>query len=212
MTSLDLGDKFDTSNVTDMSEMFRSTGFQVMTSLDLGDKFDTSNVTDMSEMFRATGFQVMTSLDLGDKFDTSNVTNMYQMFYQTGYTAMTSLDLGPAFIQIPDGNVEIEVMVDGIYQTETHLAYENTFGQTGKRGEIVIQAPESIYNDRTHFKLNTDSTTIIGWTDENGNEITTYGGTINPKYRTEWIKEEAEIDETNANNPKSPVSTAVFKY
>ena len=97
MTSLDLGDKFDTSNVTTMNHMFDSTGHTAMTSLDLGDKFDTSNVTSMFSTFDSTGFTAMTSLNLGDKFDTSNVTNMNQMFYQTGCNAMTSLYLGDKF-------------------------------------------------------------------------------------------------------------------
>ena len=199
MTNLDLGENFDTSNVTNMYLMFYRTGYKAMTSLDLGDKFDTSNVTIMQDMFYQMGYTAMTSLDLGDKFTTENVTNMYRMFYQTGYTSMTSLDLGPAFTQIPDGNVETRV--GGSSLTETHLAYENMFQRTGKQGEIVIQAPEAIYQNRTHFKLNTDSATEIGWTDTDGSETTNYG-TINPKYRTEWVKERAQIDETDANNPK----------
>ena len=182
MTSLDLGDKFDTSSVTDMSNMFEYTGYTAMTTLDLGDKFDTSSVIDMQSMFAYTGYTSMTSLDLGDKFDTRNVTSMTNMFSNTGYTAMTSLDLGPAFTNIASTNT-------------------NMFTNTGKSGEIVIQAPEAIYQDATHFKLNTDSSTTIGWTSSSGAEILTYG-TINPKYRTEWLKEEAEIDETEANNPK----------
>ena len=193
METLNLGDKFDTSNVTTMYAMFYETGFTVMTSLDLGDKFDTSNVTDMREMFAGTGYTSMTSLDLGDKFNTSNVTNMIEMFRETGYTSMTSLDLGPAFTKIPDGQVDTNA--------ELLPAYQNMFQQTGKQGEIIIQAPEAIYQNQTHFKLNTDSSTTIGWTDTDGNENITYG-TINPKYRTEWIKEEASIDETEANNPK----------
>ena len=175
MTSLDLGDKFDTSNVTKMNYMFAYTGHDTMTSLDLGDKFDTSNVTNMNYMFGGTGYTAMTSLDLGDKFDTSNVTDMNEMFSNTGYTAMTSLDLGPAFTHIAETN-------------------EDMFNQTGKQGEIVIQAPESIYNDRTHFKLNTDSTTTIGWQDDYGADITNYG-TINPKYKPEWQKVSSSINE-----------------
>ena len=97
MTNLDLGDKFDTSSVTDMSWMFYYCGYGAMTSLDLGDKFDTSSVTDMSWMFYYCGYGAMTSLDLGDKFDTSNATNMEYMFYKCGYTSMTSLDLGDKF-------------------------------------------------------------------------------------------------------------------
>ena len=173
MTSLDLGDKFDTSNVTDMRWMFHSTGYTAMTSLDLGDKFDTSNVTDMNYMFYDTGYTAMTSLDLGDKFDTSNVTNMTEMFASTGSTAMTNLDLGPAFTNIASTNT-------------------NMFRNTGKFGEIVIQAPEAIYQNSTNFKLNTNSSTTINFT----------FGTLNPKYRTEWIKEGTAIDETEANNPK----------
>ena len=182
MTSLDLGDKFDTSKVTNMSSMFFDTGHMRLTSLDLGDKFDTSSVTDMSYMFQGTGYNLLESLDLGDKFKTSNVTNMNNMFYNLGRYEMTNLDLGPAFTNIATSNT-------------------NMFNNTGKTGEIVIQAPEAIYQDQTHFKLNTDSSTTIGWTNSSGAEITNYG-TINAKYRTEWLKEESEIDETDANNPK----------
>ena len=173
MTSLDLGDKFDTSNVTTMQVMFYRTGYQAMTSLDLGDNFDTSKVTDMQAMFFRTGYQALTSLDLGDKFNTSSVTNMGQMFSGTGQQAMTSLDLGPAFTNIAETNIDM-------------------FTDTGKSGEIVIQAPEAIYQNSTNFKLNTDSSTTIEFTN----------GTINPKYRTEWIKETVQTDTTVVNNPK----------
>ena len=188
MTSLDLGDKFDTSSVTNMDGMFSYTGYTAMTSLDLGDKFDTSSVTNMNGMFSCTGYTAMTSLDLKDKFDTSNVTDMAGMFVETGHTAMTSLDLGPAFTNIAELNIGLMLC------------------DTGKSGEIVIQAPEAIYNDRTHLKLNTDSTTTIGWQvynaeEDDYEEATTYG-TIHPKYRTEWLKEGTSIDETDTNNPK----------
>ncbi len=182
LTSLNLGDNFDTSNVTNMGQMFFLTGHASMTSLDLGDKFDTSNVTTMRAMFRNTGNNAMTSLDLGDKFDTSNVTDMSNMFQETGRDAMTSLDLGPAFTNIASTNT-------------------NMFNNTGKSGEIVIQAPEAIYQDSTHFKLNTSSTTTITWVNDDGEE-TAARGTINPKYRTEWIKEGTAIDETEVNNTK----------
>ena len=202
MTSLDLGDKFDTSNVTDMSDMFNGTGRTAMTSLDLGDKFDTSSVTNMNKMFADTGYEAMTSLDLGDKFDTSNVTNMSSMFYMTGRSAMTSLDLGDNF-----DISNVTDMSDMFYFTGekamtsldlgpafTNIAETNTnmFSNTGKSGEIVIQAPEAIYQDSTHLKLNTNSTATIEFT----------RGTINPKYRTEWIKETVQTDETDATTPK----------
>ena len=91
LTSLDLGDKFDTSNVTIMESMF--SGCSSLTSLDLGDKFDTSSVTTMYYMFH--GCSSLISLDLGDNFDTGNVTNMSYMFLNC--SSLTSLDLGDNF-------------------------------------------------------------------------------------------------------------------
>ena len=178
MTSLDLGDKFDTSNVTNMYSMFSECGYTAMTSLDLGDKFDTSNVTDMSSMFSYCGYTAMTSLDLGDLFYTTSVTNMENMFKECGTTAMTTLDLGPAFTKIADTNTDF-------------------ITNCGKSGAIIY-APESIYNDITHLKLSTDSTTTIEYTekDADGNATGTRG-TINPIYKPEWTKVSSTIDETN---------------
>ncbi|MBO4245805.1 MAG: BspA family leucine-rich repeat surface protein [Bacilli bacterium] len=95
MNKLNLGDHFNTSNVTDMSGMF--SGTYMLDSLDLGDNFDTSNVTNMSYMFAGdSDFSAnYTTLDLGDKFDTSKVTNMSRMFYRL-YN-ITELDLGDNF-------------------------------------------------------------------------------------------------------------------
>ena len=99
--TLDLGNNFDTSQVTNMNSMFNSTGSYNNTifTLDLGDKFDTSNVTDMASMFSSTGFNsTVFTLDLGDKFDTSNVTNMAGMFMYCGHKNTTfTLDLGDKF-------------------------------------------------------------------------------------------------------------------
>ena len=178
MTSLDLGDKFNTSNVTNMDEMFSYCGYTAMTSLDLGDKFDTSNVTDMSYMFKGCGYTAMTSLDLGDLFYTTSATDMNSMFENCGFTAMISLDLGPAFTRI----IEDEYFI----------------ANCGKSGAIIY-APESIYNDITHLKLSTDSTTTIEYTekDADGNATGTTRGTINPIYKPEWTKVSSTIDETN---------------
>lgn len=70
-----LGDKFDTSNVTDMSYMFLSC--KLPKGFTLGDKFDTSNVTNMNSMF--SHCKLPEGFTLGDKFDTSNVTDMTGM-------------------------------------------------------------------------------------------------------------------------------------
>ena len=81
LTNLDLSN-FDTSRVTDMSSMFFWTG---LTNLDVSN-FDTSQVTNMSYMFSVTRF---THLDVSN-FDTSQVTNMSYMF---GWDRFTNLDL-----------------------------------------------------------------------------------------------------------------------
>ena len=64
----------DTSNVTDMHEMFNECW--ALTSLDVY-KFDTSNVTTMNSMFY--NCSALNSLDLSG-WDTSKVTNMNKMF------------------------------------------------------------------------------------------------------------------------------------
>ena len=91
LKSLNLGDKFDTSNVTDMNSMFN--GCDSLTSLNLGDKFNTSNVTNMWWMFY--GCSSLKSLNLGDKFNTSNVTNMKFMFCDC--YSLEELNLGSRF-------------------------------------------------------------------------------------------------------------------
>ena len=65
---------FDTSRVTNMSEMFLGCG--ILTELDLRN-FNTSKVTNMSGMFK--DCRELTELDLSS-FDTSNVTDMSHMF------------------------------------------------------------------------------------------------------------------------------------
>ena len=84
LTSIDFGDNFNTSNVTDMSEMFY--GCSYLTSLDLSN-FNTSNVRSMYGMFCYCNR--LTSLDLTN-FNTANVTDMSRMF---SYCSLTSLDL-----------------------------------------------------------------------------------------------------------------------
>ena len=84
LTSLDLT-SFDTSQVPSMKSMFSGCGS--LTSLDLS-SFDTSQVRDMRSMF--SGCASLTALDLSS-FDTSKVTDMAEMFYGCG--SLTSLDL-----------------------------------------------------------------------------------------------------------------------
>ena len=96
VTKLDLGDKFDTSNVEDMSYMFNQAGIKNLNKLNLGNKFDTSKVTNMSHMFSSLGNYRLDEINLGDKFDTSNVEDMSCMFMGVG-GKLQLLDLGDKF-------------------------------------------------------------------------------------------------------------------
>ena len=84
LTQLDVSN-FDTSNVTIMSGIFSSCNS--LTQLDVSN-FDTSNVTTMGAVFQ--NCKKLTSLDVSN-FDTSNVTNMGYMFQ--GCNSLISLDL-----------------------------------------------------------------------------------------------------------------------
>ena len=84
LQSLDLS-LFDTSKVTDMRYMF--SGCEALTNLDLSN-FNTAKVTDMSDMFQYC--KALTNLDISN-FDTSNVTAMGYMFYSC--EALTNLDI-----------------------------------------------------------------------------------------------------------------------
>ena len=84
LTSLDVS-KWNTSQVTNMSEMFY--GCDGLASLDVS-KWNTSKVTNMSNMFNTC--MGLTSLDVS-KWNTSQVTNMSEMF--GGCMGLASLDL-----------------------------------------------------------------------------------------------------------------------
>ena len=190
---LDLGDKFDTSAVTDMSGMFWGTGYHKMERFNLRENFDTSNVTNMKFMFYDFAGKALTTLDLGDKFYTNNVKDMCQMFYYIEQPAITTIDLGPAFTRIPDGTITES-------DNSTHNAHGNMFDNTGKSGAVTIYASEQIYLDKNNFKLNTDQT---------NSAIEFTRGTINPKYRTEWVKESAKItvkEQENLNESKIEIT------
>ena len=194
MTSLDLGDKFDTSNVENMTWMFSDCGREAMTTLNLGNKFNTSKVKSMLGMFNRTGNKQMTKLDLGDLFYTTNVEDMAIMFRGTGGYQMTELDLGPAFTNIPNATITGGIPEENI--GNTHSANYKIFDLTGKSG-CTIYTSEQIYLDKNNFKLNTDATTsAVNYT----------RGTINPKYRTEWIKQASQITIDNNDLANSKIN------
>ena len=100
ITTLDLS-SFDTSAVTDMSGMFSNC--REISTIDLS-SFDTSAVTDMSGMFYYCSR--LTTLDLSN-FDTSAVTDMSVMFYNC---VITTLDLS-------NFNTSSVTSMDGMFQS-----------------------------------------------------------------------------------------------
>ena len=88
--TIDVGENFDTSNVTNMSHMFLYCGLDTLISIDLGKKFDTSQVTNMDSMFFACSY-VLPSLNLGKKFNTTNVTEYTNMMMGCGKDNLTEI-------------------------------------------------------------------------------------------------------------------------
>lgn len=72
--------EYNTSNVTDMSYMFRCSSAVAIRHLDLSN-FNTSRVTNMRDMFN--GLYQLASLDISN-FDFSGVTTFYSMFSSCG--------------------------------------------------------------------------------------------------------------------------------
>ena len=126
LNKLNLGQNFDTSKVTNMMGMF---GYMYNLSLlDLGDKFDTSKVTNMSYMFSATNN--LQRLDLGDKFDTSKVTDMSYMFAGIG---LNTLDLGNKF------NTSKVLNMEGMF-CSTYILEELDLGQHFDTSKVMDMA------------------------------------------------------------------------
>ena len=93
---INLGQKFDTSKVTNMSHMFEYCGMNGESEIYWSEKFNTKNVRDMSYMFHFS-FWRNQYIDLCDGFDTSNVVDMTSMFEYCGCLRMKELILGTNF-------------------------------------------------------------------------------------------------------------------
>ena len=87
LTDIQNLDKFNTSNVTDMANMFRNN--KALANITFGDNFTTEAVTDMNSMFD--GCEALTNLDVS-KFKTDNATDMSNMFNNCKNLANLDLD------------------------------------------------------------------------------------------------------------------------
>lgn len=182
LTSLDLS-KFGTSNVTNMGSMF-SNCFE-LTSLDLS-SFDTSNVTDMSSMF--SGCSALETLDLSS-FKTSNWASMDNMFHMCG--SLTSIVFG----QLNTSGVTMNNMFNDCQ----HLRLVDLSKATGNKiPDMIGTLPENIYP----VIFVPSETTLVG---DRKNVISPTGGTC----------ENLEIDAYNLTSLSFPykftAKTITFK-
>lgn len=113
VSTLDLS-SFDTSNVTNMNGMFGRFGYTAEeSSLDCS-SFNTSNVETMTAMFAQC--RSLTSLDVSS-FDTSNVVNMEDMFYDIGLTELYICSFTKESLENAYGLFEYATNLTTIYTT-----------------------------------------------------------------------------------------------
>ena len=144
---------FNTSNVTNMSNMFYSFGDYYpneISNLDLSG-FNTEKVTDMSYMFYESS---ILSINL-TSFNTSNVTNMESMFTDSGFDA---LDLS-LFNTSKVTNMAYMFKMDGCSLTELDLSSFDTSNVTNMSGMFCESDSTSLTKITFSSKFNTSKVT-----------------------------------------------------
>ena len=150
LVTIDFGNSFNTSNVTDMRWMFHTCSS--LTSLDLSN-FSTANVTDMGVMF---GYcSSLTSLDLSN-FNTANVTNMWYMFINC--SNLTSLD-------VSSFNTENVTYMAGMFRECSNLSNLNlsTFNTGNVTDMYVMFYGCSNLTSLDLFNFNTENVTDMAF-------------------------------------------------
>lgn len=130
---LTFGDDFDTSNVTDMSGLFKDVWF--ISELDLN-KFDTSSVTTMVSMFE--GMESLEILDLST-FKTSGVTTMASMFKSCIYLSKIYVGQGWNTSSVTDSGSEMFLSC-GSLTGGNGTVYTNSYKDVSY---AVIDTPET---------------------------------------------------------------------
>ncbi|MCR5624201.1 MAG: BspA family leucine-rich repeat surface protein [Lachnospiraceae bacterium] len=147
LTTLNFGNKIDTSQVTEMDFMF--SGCESLTSLDVT-KFNTSNVIDMDCMFQSC--RALTTVNITG-FDASSVSDLSYMFYWC--TSLTSLD----FSNFDTTNV---TDMSGMFEycwalTTLDLSHFDTT-KVKKMEEMFNECSELSTLDISNFNMNNVST------------------------------------------------------
>ena len=183
----------DTSNVTDMSNMFRS-----CSSLTSVPQLDTSNVTDMNGMFYSCSslttiplldtsnvtnmsrmFSSCSKLTTIPQLDTSNVTNMQDMFYYcSSLTTIPQLDTSN--VTNMNGMFNYSSQIQAIHMINMKVDFAITSSSKFTR-EALVEIINNCYDVTTlnkTAKLTMGSTNLAKLTDEDKLIATNKGWTL----------------------------------
>ena len=159
----------DTSNVTDMSNMFRS-----CSSLTSVPQLDTSNVTDMNGMFYS-----CSSLTTIPLLDTSNVTNMNRMF--SSCSKLTTIpQLDTSNVTNMNGMFNYSSQIQAIHMINMKVDFAITSSSKFTR-EALVEIINNCYDVTTlnkTAKLTMGSTNLAKLTDEDKLIATNKGWTL----------------------------------
>ena len=186
LTEVDFGDCVDTSNVTDMRNMFYDCGS--LTSLNLSG-FDTSKVTNMRSMFSSCSS--LSKLDLSG-FDSSNVRDMENMFY--GCDSLKSLICTDSKIlaeySAPASSLSSDVHVMARTFYASGKEEECFWGQTQyKRKDVktlTFQSSLSGVPSSAWDVSEAGDGSVLAWMD-NSNLYVASDGEIAPNSHASWI-------------------------
>ena len=150
LTDIIFTDSFDTSEVTDMSWMFISMGYNLLTNITFGSRFITSNVTNMESMFYF--LDKLENLDLSG-FDMSNVVNMDAMLVNSTPKTIKTPNKAKEGITLNDvslaGNIYRVNSNGDLLQKTAKLP----LGVTLVGGEHLLQMSLTNYKDATSIKF-----------------------------------------------------------
>ncbi len=186
LTEIDFGGCLDTSNVTNMRNMFYECGS--LTGLDLSG-FDTSKVTNMRSMFSSCSS--LSKLDLSG-FDSSNVRDMKNMFY--GCDSLKSLICTDSKIlaeySAPASSLSSDVHVMARTFYASGKEEECFWGQTQyKRKDVktlTFQSSLSGVPSSAWDVSEAEDGSVLAWMD-NSNLYVASDGEIAPNSHASWI-------------------------
>ena len=230
LVEIDGLDKFDTSNVTDMSYMFYECCY--LKTLDVS-KFNTGNVTDMSYMFGGrsgylNGCESLTTIDVSN-FDTSNVTSMIGMF--SCCSALTTIDVSnfdTSNVTYMGGMFEgcsslTTIDLSKLDLTNSDIRFFNTDGSvkmanylSGESGSLKkIIMPSALGKEENIKTILNDMYTIASsWTDKTDNKVyaekpdTLIAGHTYVVTGSEYDKSELSINASKTENGNKITFTA----